>query len=109
VEGLREGRTSREERIRMSVAGTILQQLGGNRFAAMTGARELVAGPNSLRFRIGRNASRIGIVKVVLNGRDLYDMSFYRRSGEVVNEEEDVYAEDLGRIFTANTGMYTTL
>ncbi len=58
------------------IANVILQQLGGRRFVAMTGARCLVAIDNGLRFRIGRNGSRANMVSIVLRGDDTYTMTF---------------------------------
>ena len=93
----------------MSVAGTILQQIGGNRFAAMTGARQFAAGPDSIRFRIGGNPRRVGIVVIRLNSKDLYDMMFYKSSGDLIDEAKDLFAEDMERVFTDKTGLYTRL
>lgn len=39
-----------------TIAQTILTQLGGNRFLAMTGAKQLVDLGNGLQFAIGRGA-----------------------------------------------------
>lgn len=38
------------------IAETILQQLGGNKFVVMTGAKNFVALENGIKFNIGRNA-----------------------------------------------------
>ena len=65
------------------IANTILQQLGGNMFLMMTGAKQLVAIDNGLRFRIGRNGSKANMVKIVLNGNDTYDMQFVKIGAEV--------------------------
>ena len=43
----------------MTVARSILDQLGGARFVAMTGARELVGSADSLTFKIGVNPKRV--------------------------------------------------
>ena len=40
-----------------TIAQTILTQLGGNRFLAMTGAKDLVNTGKGLQFAIGRGAS----------------------------------------------------
>jgi hypothetical protein len=37
----------------MSVSHEILRQLGGNKFIAMTGAKNFVGSENSITFRIG--------------------------------------------------------
>ena len=62
----------------MSVAMTILDQLGGHKFVVMTGAKELVDCGMGLRFKIGRNASKANMVTINLNGLDLYDIGFYK-------------------------------
>ena len=41
-----------------TIARTIYEQIGGNRFAVMTGAKDIVLLPNGLRFRIGRKRAR---------------------------------------------------
>ncbi|MBR5728838.1 MAG: hypothetical protein IKX61_01335 [Prevotella sp.] len=61
-----------------TIAQTILSQLGGRQFVAMTGAKNLVAMDNGLRFKIGRNASRANLVKVILRGDDTYTMQFWQ-------------------------------
>ena len=61
-----------------SIANTILSQFGGRQFVAMTGAKNLVALENSLRFQIGRNGSKANVVKVILNGDDTYTMQFIK-------------------------------
>lgn len=96
----------------MKVANTILQQLGGNRFVVMTGAKNLGGTEDSLSFRIGRNCKRVTHVKVQLNGKDLYDCTFYAIRGyKVVSEHtvSDVYADSLQYIFTLETGLDTHL
>jgi len=93
----------------MIVANTILRQLGGNRFAAMTGAKNFVGSKDALNFKIGRNAAKIASVNIRLNNWDLYDMTFYRANCKIENVEEMICADDLERIFTSNTGMDTRL
>jgi hypothetical protein len=60
----------------LTIAKTILQQLGGNRFIAMTGARNLVADSNSLTMSIMRNKAKTKYLTIRLNSLDLYDMQF---------------------------------
>lgn len=94
------------------VPDTILQQLGGRRFIAMTGARNLVGSERSLSFRIGGNRARISGLHIELTPSDTYTVTFLRiRCGmpQEVSRCEDVYAEDLQHIFTATTGMDTHL
>ena len=42
-------------------------------------------------------------------GKDLYVMQFLNRTGKVVKEFEEVYAEDLVPIFEDTTKLYTHL
>lgn len=66
------------------IANTILQQLGGRQFIMMTGAKQLVAIENGLRFRIGRNGSEANMVRIVLKDDDTYLMQFIK-IGNAVN------------------------
>jgi len=89
------------------IAETILMQLGGARFAAMTGANMFLADGSCLRFKLPRASQAIKHVRVGLTADDLYDVTFLSRTGRVVAEHRGVYAESLQSIFTAETGLYT--
>lgn len=97
----------------MLLAQKILEQLGGRRFIAMTGAKNFVAGPTGdLTFKIGRNAGNISHVKISLTPEDTYTMEFLKvRFGDVVvaKQYDGVYFDQLQPIFTEVTGMYTRL
>ena len=96
----------------MTVANTILDQLGGRHFIVMTGSKNFVGSDNSLSFHVGRNAKSITHVKIMLNGLDLYDVSFMRiRKGSVAysHDIQDVYFDDLQTLFTKETGLDTHL
>lgn len=96
----------------MNVALTILQQLGGNRFIAMTGASHFMEGSVSLSFRIPKSRDGINRVQVVLRPDDTYDLNFWRVRGLEAREisvMQGVFAEDLQRLFTATTGLETSL
>ena len=92
----------------MNIAQTILSQMGGRRrLEAFTGAYNFAVGDGSVMFRIKNR--KVNVVKVKLNGSDLYDVTFGRISGtnyKVVEELKDVYAEDLIDLFERETGMY---
>lgn len=66
-----------------TIATTIYNQLGGHKFVVMTGAKNMVAIENGLRFNIGQNGSKANTVKVVLNGDDTYTMQFIKQGREV--------------------------
>jgi hypothetical protein len=96
----------------MTVAQTILEQLGGRRFIVMTGAKNFIGSHDHLSFRIGRNCHAITHVKITLTPWDLYDMTFHRLRGtdlKLVTEYDGVYADDLQRLFTTATGLDTHL
>lgn len=96
----------------LEIAKTILDQLGGRRFVAMTGAKNLVAGDKSLSFKFGRNSSKSNCMRITLNGSDLYDIQFshFRLMDHFIDREfSDIYAEDLRNIFENFTGMRTSL
>ena len=97
----------------LKVAETILEQLGGNKFRMMTGAKNLAGDENSLSMRIGRNSSNSNYLKITLNSMDTYDMTFAKltKMGELksVSEYKNVYNDLMRGTFTAHTGMYTSL
>lgn len=96
----------------LSGASTIFHQLGGNRFCAMTGAKNFVYGgdPVSLQFSIGRNPMRIGKVVVTLQDDDTYSVAFYAaRSWTPRKVLFCVYADGLRQAFEVNTGLLTSL
>lgn len=91
----------------------ILAQLGGNKFIAMTGAKQLVAGSNSLQFSIGRGAiNKANKVRILLTADDLYTVEFYNLRGvnlKEISRHEGVYADQLQAVFTRQTGFDTHL
>lgn len=98
------------------VASTILAQLGGNRFIAMTDAKNFVQGPDMLQFDIGRGATNKATkVRVTLTEADLYKLEFFRWNARAMTCDpkpgsvDGVYAEDLRRLFTDATGLDTHL
>ena len=97
----------------MTVAQTILSQLGGGKFVVMTGAKNLADYGNALGFKIPRNKSKANYVKITLTPADLYDIEFMRldvRTGfTVLHKVEGAYNDMLQSVFTDYTGMYTSL
>ena len=91
------------------IAKTILQQLGGNKFIAMTGAKNLGFTDKGLQMKIGRNAK--GVTHVIIDldrGKDLYDIEFVKVRGTkrtTVKKLKGIYADQLGEIFTRYTGL----
>ena len=98
----------------MYVAETILHQLGGPRFRAMTGASGFMGDGNGIQFSVPACKDGISKIRIILEPDDTYTFKAYhiRRRGLVVDvraEHENVYAEDLQRVFTRATGLATSL
>ena len=100
----------------MELANEIYNQLGGRKFAVMTGAKNLIAIKNGLQFSLpgGGGFCRNGIngVQITLNGLDLYDVKFYRIRGINMKEiayHENIYNDMLPTIFEKETGSRTSL
>jgi len=99
----------------LTVANTILQQLGGRRFMAMTGARDFVGSAVALTFKLPAQANDgIRCVRVTLTAMDDYTVEFLGRGPRgltwpVKATREGVYAENLAEVFTRVTGLYTRL
>lgn len=98
------------------VAQTILAQLGGNRFIAMTGAKNFTHaddGRGRLAFKLPRKAKDgINYISITLNDRDLYDVTFCSMTGlnvREVSELPNLYADQLRAGFTGVTGLDTNL
>jgi hypothetical protein len=96
----------------MQIATTILNQLGGRRFLAMTGATNLVAIHSGLMLKLKRNVSKANYMRITLTSDDLYKVEFIYARGEVirtVREMSGVYNDMLQDLFYSVTGMYCTL
>ena len=93
-------------------AETLVQQLGGNKFKMMVGAKNFGIDGKSLTFKIGRNSKGVNYVRIKLTSRDLYDIEFIQlRAGKVKikSKAKDVYADQLGKMFKKHTGMNVRL
>lgn len=95
------------------IARTILAQLGGGKFIAMTGAKNFVAMESALFFALPKfSGVKINRVQVLLMPDDTYTVTFFRAFGAKLTPlkiVEQVYAEDLRRVFTDATGLETSL
>lgn len=100
---------------RKQIAHTTLQQLGGNRFIAMTGAKYFSFGDKGeLNFKLP--SGKYKAVKIEVNANDLYKVTFYKMSkkggvptvtGTVVRDDVDV--SNLRGVFERETGLATSL
>ena len=95
------------------IAKTILQQLGGNKFIAMTGAKNLGFTDKGIQMKIGRNAK--GVTHVIIDldrGKDLYNIEFVKVRGmkrTTVKKLKGIYADQLKKLFTKYTGLRVSL
>ena len=98
-----------------AIAVEILNQLGGNRFIAMTGAKQFVSlEKGGLIFKLPSNfaASGINLVKIELDPSDTYNVYFYKSRGVSLKEVKTmtmIYCDQLQEVFTDVTGLNTYL
>ena len=60
------------------IAKTILEQIGGRRFAAMTGSKDFIDMGNGLRMSLARNKTSANRLDIIYDADlDLYNMRFY--------------------------------
>lgn len=96
-----------------TVAETIFDHLGRNRFVAMTGAKTFVGGKDYLSFRVPATLTkeRINCVKITLRN-DLYDIECFAIRGTNIKEKcsiTGIFADSLQNTFTELTGLDTRL
>ena len=60
----------------MTIAATILAQLGNAKFIAMTGAKNFMGFGNGLSMQLPRNASKANRLKITLDATDTYTVEF---------------------------------
>jgi hypothetical protein len=111
-----------------TIANTILQQLGGNQFIAMTGSSKFIAvdGGNTLLMKLVLNKSGCNVLRVTLDADDTYTMVFqYEQVTPIkklvfnpdlprlkVSKQQEfngVYCDQLKDIFEEVTGLFVTL
>lgn len=89
------------------IAQTIINQLGGNCFIAMTGAKQFVSFADGVQFSLPRGRK----VRISLNA-DLYSLELFTiRTGTVrrLGLETQIYADKLAAEFSKMTGLDTHL
>jgi len=95
------------------IAYTILQQLGGNKFQLMVGAKEMNSTSNALHFKFGSGAkNKANHCSITLQTDDTYMIEFHRVvsiNSKHIGIFRDVYASGLQTVFTRETGMATRL
>ena len=111
--GMRAIKESVKEAVDKKQGAEILNQLGGNRFIMMTGAKHFGVGREGLSFKIGKNSKQVNHIKIDYDrGRDLYNIKFdwvTKRGIKNKKTLKGIYADQLAKVFEKYTGMYTTL
>jgi len=93
-------------------AAIILKQLGGQRFIAMTGAKNLVCDEKGITFKFMKNAIGAKWCTINLNSLDLYDMTFKSiKKNELIilKEINNLYDDMIESAFSNITGLATRL
>ena len=94
----------------MNVPGIIFQQLGGRRFAAVTGSRNFTGYTDGLTMTLAKNDSGANRLAITLTPNDTYNMRFFRYSrtqGTIkeIEELDEVYCDQLQDLFEQVTGF----
>ena len=94
------------------IAQTIVNQLGGNKFQAMTGAKfSANANQNGVVFSF-KGCRKANTCWITLEDNDTYSMQIEKWVGTkitTIKSVQDVYAEQLVTIFENATGLATSL
>jgi len=101
------------------IAVTILQQIGGNKFLAITGSKVQYFGTDKdtgnvyLMLKLRRNKARAQYLKITLDASDTYRMKFFSVDDELNHivkwERDTIYDDGLAPVFEEVTGLYTSL
>ena len=99
----------------LAVACTILAQLGGGKFMAMTGARQLIGSATALSFKIpisGPKGLKINGIRIDLQADDTYTVTFYRIYGTKVTTvscDTGIYNDQLRGLVERRTDLTLTM
>lgn len=94
------------------IANTIMMQIGGNKFAVMTGIKIYLIVDNGVQMKLTRNNMGAQWLRITLAANDTYTMEFikFKKMEVVENRKFDgVYNDMLQGIFTNVTGLNTQL
>ena len=93
----------------LAVAEEIRNQIG-HKALYMLGAKDLAGDKYSFSFKI-RGSKKWKHIKIFLNGKDLYDVTFTTWHGDKLTSKtvNDVYADNLHKVIEEETGLYTKL
>lgn len=98
-----------------TVAEIMIQQIGGNKFIAMTGAKNFTCTENSLSFHLPKKLikNKGNIVTITLEADDTYSLRFayLNKNLNLIEESvnKGVYYDQLVEIISQETGLTTLL
>ncbi len=78
----------------MKVTDIILEQLGGNKFLAMTLAKNLLADGNTMRMTLPKSRSKANRLYITLDPDDTYTMRFFKFTAGRLNMKTFAWIED---------------
>ena len=98
----------------MTTAQTILSQLGGGKFCAMTGAKDFSDTGDGLMFSLPQRMCRNKTNKVMirLDDSDTYSVEFFNIRGvdvKSISTHQMVYADMLAKTISDQTGLAVRL
>jgi hypothetical protein len=88
---------------------TIIDQLGGSKFIAMTGAFFMTSGESLI---VKFKGSNVNSMTICINSNDTYSVRFDKIRGlnyKTIKEISEVFANQLQEVFTNITGLKTSL
>lgn len=94
-----------------TISMTIAKQIG-NKALMMIGTKNIFEIDNGLMIKHSCRGSKTNVIKITLNGSDLYDMEFIKTHGAKINtiaKEEDIYCDMLCDMIEKHSGLYTHL
>ena len=92
--------------IKLQIHPTVLMCAAARNFAAYEDEKNLYG----LQFKIS-NTSKIkfGIVRITLNGSDLYDIEIKNNRGRIIETKNDIYNDQLNRVLESMWEQKETL
>jgi len=89
----------------------IYNQIGGRKFAVMTGVKQFIGLDNGIAFQF-KGSKVANSCHIILTPADTYTVEFFKIRGmdfKTTKTYENIYADQLQAIFTSYTGLDTSL
>lgn len=86
------------------IGANILQQLGGQRFQSLTGARDFVWQNDGIAFRVPRTGSGIAYIRITVAPNDTYSVTFLDKHSVEIVRIDDLCADALRATMAQHIG-----